>query len=194
MPGPDHEITRLLHEWANGDDGAQTRLMELVYPELHKIAAHHLRSERRDHILQPTALVNEAYLRLAKHPSQHWQDRIHFFAVAARIVRRILVDHARAQRTAKRGAGAVTVALSVSAARVAPMEVDLLDLDAALGALERLDAQQSRLVELRYFAGLSIDETADVLRVSASTVKRDWLVAKSWLRRHLAGGDPLPHV
>lgn len=187
MPGPDHEVTRLLHEWADGDQRAQTRLWELVYPELHRIAAHHLHGERRNHILQPTALVNEAYLRLAKHPNQHWHDRIHFFAVAARIVRRILVDHARARLTTKRGAGAMTVALSVSDARVAPMEVDLLDLDAALGALEQLDAQQSRLVELRYFGGLSIEETADVLRVSASSVKRDWLIAKTWLRRQMLG-------
>jgi RNA polymerase sigma factor (TIGR02999 family) len=165
------------------------RLMDLVYPELHRIAARHLRSERRGHTFQPTALVNEAYLRLAKQPDQGWQDRAHFFAVAARIVRRILVDHARARLTVKRGEGGIAIELTGSAAAVMPQDVDVLDLDDALSALEVLDRQQSQVVELRYFAGLSIDETAEVLRVSPSSVKRDWVVAKSWLRRRMLGGE-----
>jgi len=189
MPDPqDHEVTRLLHDWTSGDQHALTRLMDIVYPELHRIAAQHLLHERQGHTLQPTALVNEAYLRLAHRPDKQWQDRTHFFAVAARIVRSILVDHARARQTAKRGSGAVTIVLSDAAAHVPAPEVDLLDLDAALQALERLDPQQSRIVELRYFAGLSIEETADVLGVSPSSVKRDWVIAKTWIRRRM-GGD-----
>jgi RNA polymerase sigma factor (TIGR02999 family) len=188
MPeAPDHEVTRLLHEWASGNEQAITRLMELVYPELRRIAARHLRGERRDHTLQPTALVHEAYLRLARQANQAWQDRTHFFAVAARIVRHVLVDHARARQTVKRGKGNIAITLADSAASVKPLEVDLLDLDAALTALERLDATQSQVVELRYFAGLSIEETAGVLRVSESSVKRDWVIAKTWLRRHMLG-------
>jgi len=190
MPEPhDHEVTRLLHEWAGGSRQAVTRLMELVYPELRRIAARHLRGERRGHTLQPTALVHEAYLRLARQPDQNWQDRAHFFAVAARIVRRVLVDHARARRTVKRGEGRVTITLSDASASVKPPEVDLLDLDTALTALEQLDAQQSRVVELRYFAGLSVEETAAVLSVSESSVKRDWVVAKTWLRRQMLGAS-----
>ncbi len=188
MPdAPDHEVTRLLHAWAGGDQQAAARLMDLVYPELHRIAAKHLRSERQGHTLQPTALVHEAYLRLARGSDRDWHDRAHFFAVAARVVRRILVDHARARLTAKRGSGPVTVPLSDSSASTSPAEVDLLDLDNAMTALERVNAEHSRLVELRYFAGLSIEETAEVLGSSASSVKRDWLVAKTWLRRQMQG-------
>jgi RNA polymerase sigma-70 factor, ECF subfamily len=186
VPPPD--LTRLLHEWANGDARALPRLMEIVYPELHRIAAQHLRRERRGHTLQPTALVSEAYLRLAKQPAgKQWQDRTHFFAVAARIVRAVLVDHARARRAAKRGAGAISVELSEAMAPVPAPPVDLIDLNAALTALEARDPQQCRIVELRYFGGLSIDETAGVLAVSPSSVDRDWLLAKTWIRRHMQG-------
>jgi RNA polymerase sigma factor (TIGR02999 family) len=190
MPDAGHEVTRLLQDWASGDQLALTRLMDLVYPELRRIAARHLRGERPGHTLQPTALVNEAYLRLADQPGKEWQGRAHFFAVAARVVRAVLVDHARARNTAKRGAGALTIVLFDAAAQVAAPAVDLLDLDAALRALEHLDPQQSRLVELRYFAGLSIDESAEVLGVSPSSVKRNWLVAKTWIRRQLQGEGP----
>lgn len=187
------EITRLLHEWASGQPQALARLMEVVYPELRRIAAQHLSRERPGHTLQPTALVSEAYLRLAQQtPGKPWVDRTHFFAVAARIVRAVLVDHARARRAAKRGAGAISVELSDAAAPVPPPPVDLLDLDAALTALEQLDAQQSRIVELRHFAGLSIEEAASVLDISPSTVKRDWLVAKTWIRRHMSGEIATP--
>jgi RNA polymerase sigma factor (TIGR02999 family) len=188
MPDPqDHEVTRLLRDWAGGNQRALTRLMELVYPELHRIAAQHLRHERQGHTLQPTALVSEAYLRLARRPDRQWQDRAHFFAVAARVVRSILVDHARARLSIKRGSGAMTVVLSDADASVPAPEVDLLDLDNALGALERLDPLQSKIVEMRYFAGLSIEETAKVLDMSPSTVKRDWIVAKTWIRRQMSG-------
>jgi RNA polymerase sigma factor (TIGR02999 family) len=162
--------------------------VELVYPELRRIAAQHLSRERPGHTLQPTALVNEAYLRLAQQsPGKAWTDRTHFFAVAARVVRAVLVDHARARLAAKRGAGAIGVTLSDADVQVAAPPVDLLDLDAALEVLERLDAQQGRIVELRHFAGLSIEETAGVLGISPATVKRDWLVAKTWIRRHMTG-------
>lgn len=182
------EITRLLHDWSGGDAAALSRLVELVYPELRRIAARHLSRERPDHTLQPTALVNEAYLRLAQpHPGKTWEDRTHFFAVAAHVVRAVLVDHARARNAVKRGSGAVGVELTDASAAVAAAPVDLLDLDAALRSLEELDAQHARIVELRYFAGLSIDETAQALGVSPMTVKRGWLAAKTYIRRHLDG-------
>ena len=182
------EITRLLQDWSGGSAAALSRLVELVYPELRRIAARHLSRERPDHTLQPTALVNEAYLRLAQqHPGKTWEDRTHFFAVAAHVVRAVLVDHARARNAVKRGSGAVGVALTEGSAAVAAAPVDLLDLDAALRSLEALDAQHARIVELRYFAGLSIDETAQALGISPMTVKRGWLAAKTYIRRHLDG-------
>lgn len=189
MPDSRNDITRLLHDWSAGDKTALPRLVELVYPELRRIAARRLRSERTGHTLQPTALVNEAYMRLAQQqPGKAWQDRTHFFAVAAHVVRAVLVDHARARNAVKRGAGAVSVELSIANVSQPAPPVDLLDLDAALQALEALDAEQGRIVELRYFAGLSIDETAEALGTSASTVKRGWLAAKTYIRRHLDGG------
>ncbi len=185
------DLTRLLRDWTSGQPEALTSLIEVVYPELRRIAAQHLSRERQGHTLQPTALVNEAYLRLAQQgPGKQWTDRTHFFAVTARIVRAVLVDHARARLAAKRGAGAIEVELSEADGRVPAPPVDLLDLDAALQALEQLDAQQSRIVELRHFAGLSIEETAGVLDISPATVKRDWLVAKTWIRRHMNGEIP----
>lgn len=184
----DHDVTRLLNDWAAGSRQALEQLIAVVYPELHRIAAQHLRRERPGHTLQPTALVNEAYLRLAQQPDKQWNDRAHFFAVAARIVRNVLVDHARARDAVKRGSGALTVVLSESAAQVRAPEVNLIDLDTALRELERLEPQHSRIVELRYFAGLSIEETAAVVGVSESSVKRDWVLAKTWIRRRLDGG------
>jgi RNA polymerase sigma-70 factor (ECF subfamily) len=182
-----NEITQLLHEWSRGSQGALPRLVELVYPELHRIASRHLSLERPGHTLQPTALVNEAYVRLAQRNGTPWNDRTHFFAVAAHVVRAVLVDHARARLAVKRGAGAVTVELTDASANVQAPPVDLLDLDAALQALEALDAQHGRIVELRYFAGLSIEETAAALNTSESTVKRGWLAAKTFIRRRLDG-------
>jgi RNA polymerase sigma factor (TIGR02999 family) len=183
------DITRLLHDWAGGDATALPRLVEIVYPELRSIAARRLRDERVGHTLQPTALVHEAYLRLAQQePGKQWQDRAHFFAVAAHVVRAVLVDHARARRAIKRGAGEVPIDLTIAGEIAGPAPVDVLDLDAALQSLEALDKEQGRIVELRYFAGLSIDETAAALGTSASTVKRGWLAAKTFIRRHLDGG------
>lgn len=186
----DHDVTRLLHDWARGDQAALDHLIGLVYPELRRIAARHLRGERQGHTLQPTALVNEAFLRLVQQPDKRWNDRAHFFAVAARIVRNVLVDHARARDAAKRGSGGLTVVLTESSAKVPAPEVNLLDLDTALRELERLDPQHSRIVELRYFAGLSIEETAAIVGVSESSVKRDWVLAKTWIRRRMEGGAP----
>jgi RNA polymerase sigma factor (TIGR02999 family) len=185
---PEPELTRLLREWSGGSSDALSRLMEVVYPELRRIAAQRLSRERPGHTLQPTALVSEAYLRLAQQtPGKQWSDRTHFFAVAARIVRAVLVDHARARLAVKRGSGAIGIEISDSSAQVPAPPVDLLDLDAALEALEQFDPQQGRIVELRHFGGLSIEETADVLGISPSTVKRDWAVAKTWIRRYLSG-------
>ena len=187
-PDSRNDITRLLHDWSGGDATALPRLVEIVYPELRRIAARRLRSERDGHTLQPTALVHEAYMRLAQQqPGKQWQDRTHFFAVAAQVVRAVLVDHARARRAIKRGAGEAPIDLTIVGDTPGTAPVDLLDLDAALRSLEALDRDQSRIVELRYFAGLSIDETAEALGTSPSTVKRGWLAAKTFIRRHLDG-------
>ena len=184
------DITQLLQSWSKGDATALSHLVEIVYPELRRIAAGHLRHERPGHTLQPTALVNEAYMRLAQQqPGKQWQDRTHFFAVAAHVVRAVLVDHARARRAAKRGSGVVSIELTAAnVSGAVPPPVDVLDLDAALRALEALDPEQGRIVEMRYFAGLSIEETAEALGTSASSVKRGWLAAKTYIRRHLDGG------
>ncbi len=163
--------------------------MEAVYPELRAIALRYFRKERPDHTLQCTALVNEAYLRLAQLSGKKWEDRAHFFGFAARMMRGILVDHARARRTAKRGSGAITVTLTEGQAAAEAPGVDVLDLHAALEELERLDALQSRIVELRYFGGLTVEETAEVTGVSPSTVKREWVLAKTWIRRRMLTGE-----
>ncbi len=182
------DLTQLLHEWSTGDPQALPRLMELVYPELHRIAARHLSRERGGHTLQPTALVNEAYLRFAQQaPGKAWTDRTHFFAVAARIVRAVLVDHARARDAVKRGDGARRTDFPAALAMAGATPVDLLDLDVALTELEAMNAEHCRILELRYFAGLSIEETAAALGVSDSTVKRGWLAAKTFVRRRLDG-------
>jgi RNA polymerase sigma factor (TIGR02999 family) len=181
-------VTRLLVDWSKGDAGALERLPPLVYGELKRLAARYLRRERSDHTLQSTALVHEAFLRLVDQRNVVWQNRVHFFGVAAQLIRRILVDHARGRHAAKRGAGAVKLSLEdvVEAPRQRPL--DLVALDDALDALARMDPQQGRVVELRFFAGLSIEETAEVLRISPATVKRDWTAAKAWLYRELAAG------
>ena len=163
--------------------------MPVVYAELHRLAAMYMQRERSEHTLQPTALVNEAYMRLIDQSRVEWQSRAHFLGVAAQVLRRVLVDHERARRTAKRGAG---VGLSFNEEVVAgPGEnLDLVELDGALTELERIDPQQSRIVELRFFAGVSIEETAESLGISPSTVKRDWAVARAWLFRKLGGQAP----
>jgi RNA polymerase sigma factor (TIGR02999 family) len=181
------DITLLLKQWSDGDQQALDRLVSLVYPELRTIAARYLVRERAGHTLQCTALVHEAYLRLVQQPEKQWQDRRHFFAVAARIVRGILVDYARARQTSKRSGGRLQVTMPEPAKSQLPGGVDLLDLDAALQALEKLDQQQSRIVELRFFGGLSMEETAATLGLSTSTAKREWTTAKTWIRRHIQG-------
>ena len=181
-------VTRLLRKWQQGDAAAGADLVAAIYADLKRLAASRLRQERQDHTLQPTALVHAAWLRLGEVHAE-WQSRAHFFAMAAVSMRRILVDHARHRNAAKRDLGAERVALDdVLDALPSPMPDDrLLALDEALTRLEALDARQARVVELRYFSGLSIDETAAVLGVSAGTVKRDWLMAKTWIRRCLDG-------
>ena len=184
-----HDITQMLIDWSNGNREALDRLIPVVYAELRRQAARHLRRERPGHTLQTTALINEAYLRLVDQKNVRWQNRAHFFAVAARMMRRILVDHARSHRRAKRGGSAARLPLEEALAVAAEKSsVDLLALDEALERLAAVDARQGQVVELRYFGGLSIEETAEALGVSPATVKNDWNVSKAWLRRELGGG------
>jgi RNA polymerase sigma factor (TIGR02999 family) len=187
----DRPITRLLQQWQGGDAQALDRLIPLVYDELHTLASRYLSRERRDHTLQTTALVNEAYLRLAGRDA-HWLSRAHFFGVAAQVMRRILVDHARRDGRVKRGGGVPHLVLDEVEPPAAPAPVDSVDayaLDQALTRLEALDPHQGRIVELRYFGGMTIEETAVVMGSSTATVKRDWAVARAWLYRELTG-DP----
>ena len=180
-------VTQLLREWSQGGDRqALDRLLPLVYTELHKQAARYLRKERVGHTLQPTALVHEAYLRLVNQRDVAWQNRAHFFGICAQLMRRILVDHARERQAGKRGgAGAVRITLDERVAAVEEREVDLLALDEALTRLAAMDERQARVVELRFFSGLNVEETAEVMEVSPATVKLDWSMAKAWLRREM---------
>ena len=182
------DITRLLSEWGSGDRAALERLTPLVYAELRRIASRQMQRERPGHTLQPTALVNEAFVRLAGGDGGTWQDRAHFFAVCAQVMRRILIDHARANARDKRGGGAQHVPLDEAATYIQNQPVDLEALGDALQSLERVDPQKARIVELRYFTGLGIEETANVLNISAMTVRREWTRAKAWLYRDLSGG------
>jgi RNA polymerase sigma factor (TIGR02999 family) len=179
------EVTVLLAKWGQGDREALDALTPLVYNELRKLAKSYLRRERAGHTLEGTALVHEAYLRLIDQREVAWRNRNHFFALAAELIRRILVDHARAKIAAKRGGNNVKLSLDESITPVDEKDLDLLALNDALDALTRADAQQSRIVELRYFAGLTIEETADVLQISTATVKRDWVMAKAFLKREM---------
>ena len=181
------DITAQLLAWSHGDQAAGGALMEAVYTELRRLAGGYLRRERRDHSLPPTALVHEAYLKLVDQRRVEWQNRSHFFAIAAQQMRRILVDHARARGATKRGAGA-TIPLSGVELGIDPIAIDLVALDKALDKLAQLDERQTRLVELRYFAGLTIEETAAMLDIAPATVKRDWALARTWLYRELQGG------
>lgn len=187
MPTSGPEITELLLAWRAGDDGALDQLAPAVYGELQRIARVHMRGERGDHTLQPTALANEAYLRLIDARRVKWNDRAHFFAMASRVMRRVLVDAGRAHRADKRGGKDVRVSFdrAMDLAHTDP-DLDILALDEALEALARIDARKEKVVELRFFGGLTIEETAAVLDVSTDTVTRDWAFAKSWLKRALA--------
>jgi RNA polymerase sigma factor (TIGR02999 family) len=175
------EITQMLVEWSNGRQEVLHELTPLVYDELRRLAAHHLRRERPDHTLQPTALVHEAYLRLVDQTQVRWQNRAHFFGIAAHLMRQILVNHALAHHAAKRGGTALKLTLEEAASVPKGQDVDLVALDEALTRLAALDPQQGRVVELRFFGGLTIEETAEVLRISPATVKREWTLAKAWL-------------
>jgi len=182
---PSHDVTRLLARWKDGDEAALQELVPIVHEELRRLARRQMAGERPGHTLQPTALVNEAYLRLVDLKQMQWQDRAHFFAMAARLMRRILVDVARSRGYRKRGGGAKQVTLTDALDVAASRPTDVVALDDALEALARVDERKSRVVEMRFFGGLSIDETAEILKVSRETVKRDWTFAKMWLLRHL---------
>jgi RNA polymerase sigma factor (TIGR02999 family) len=183
---PTEGVTELLVKWSDGDQAALESLMPLVYSELRRLANNYLRGERPGHTLQPTALVNEAYLRLIDQKNAHWQNRAHFYGIAAKLMRRILVDHARVRHAAKRG-GADQRRLSITSAEelVAKPDLDVLALHEALEELALVDPQQSRIVELKFFGGLSIEETAEVMKLGHATVERDWKMARAWLRRKL---------
>ena len=176
-------VTQLLIEWREGDETALDRLIPLVYDEMRRLARYYMHRERREHTLQTTALINEAYIRLVDHKGIRWQNRAHFYAVAAQAMRRILVDHARARQYAKRGGGAHLVELDEAAAVAHEQAAEMVALDEALTDLAAVDPRQSKVVELRYFGGMSVEETAEVLEVSAVTVMRDWRAAKAWLLR-----------
>ena len=181
----DHDVTRLLHAWGGGDLQAREELVGVVYQELRRRAAARLRHEPPGHVLQPTALVNEAYLRLVGQRETDWQNRAHFFALASEMMRRILVDHARRRTATKRSGGWTRVMLDEGAAQRDPTDVDILDLDAALSELASFDARKSRLVELRFFGGLSLEESAETMGLSRATVERDWQFAHVWLYRRI---------
>ena len=181
------DISQLLADWANHDPAARERLVSIVYGELRRLAHHYMRGERAGHTLETTALVNEAYVRLAGIDALQWRDRAHFFAMAATLMRRVLVDYARQRGREKRGAGVSVTSLDETR-RGAQAAVDVMALDEALDRLATVDPQQSRVVELRFFAGLSVQETAEALGISPATVKRDWATAKLWLYNELTPG------
>ena len=183
---PSHEITQLLLAWSDGDETALTQLAPLVEAELRRLAQRYLSHERSGHTLQTTALVNEAYLRLIDWKNVHWQNRAHFFAVSAQLMRRILVDHARHRKYRKRGGDAIRVSLTEAVNVVQERSADVLALDEALQSLATLDPRKSQIVELRFFGGLSVEETAEVLKVSPRTVMREWGLAQAWLYRELS--------
>jgi RNA polymerase sigma-70 factor (ECF subfamily) len=180
------DVTQLLTDLQRGWSDVACQLMPLVYDELHRVARHQMRHERADHTLQATALVHEAYLRLVRQPERTWQNRAHFIGVAAGVMRRVLVDHARARQTAKRGSAAQRVPLEESLLLTDEQSDELMALDEALERLAQFDARQSRVVELRFFGGLTVEETAEALSISPKTVKRDWRVARAWLHREVS--------
>ena len=185
-PAP-NEITQLLQDWSGGDQTALDRLMPLVYDELHRLAHQYMRREKAGHLLQTSALINEAYLRLVDQPQIRWENRSHFFGIAARLMRLILVDEARKRNSAKRGGGAIEVSLVEGSNVAQEQATNVVALDDALKTLQAIDSRQSEIVELRFFGGLSIEETAEVLKVSPGTVMRDWTFARAWLRQQMDG-------
>jgi RNA polymerase sigma factor (TIGR02999 family) len=186
---PSHRVTQLLMDWSHGDDSALTELTPLVYEELRRLAHHFMEGQRPGHTLQTTVLVNEAYLRLADQTNPNWQNRAHFFAVAARAMRQILVNYAKSSRAQKRGGGAVRIELDESAILSPEQSKEIVDLHEALDRLGTLDSRKARVVELKYFGGLNYDEMAEVLKISPVTVRRDWRFAKAWLYTQLQNAD-----
>jgi RNA polymerase sigma factor (TIGR02999 family) len=184
---PPDEVTQLLNAWGSGDQSALEKLMPLIYDELHRLADRYMAHERPEHTLQTSALVNEAYVRLVDQRDVHWENRAQFFGIAATSMRRILVSYARSRNRAKRGGGALQVPLDDVALLSDERAAEMVALDEALEHLAGVDSRKSQVVELRYFGGLSIDETAEVLKVSPGTVMRDWTLAKAWLRRQITG-------
>lgn len=186
MSAAPHQVTQLLQEWSEGDENALTKLMPLVHDELHRLAHQHMRRESAGHILQTSALINEAYLHLVDQPQILWQGRSHFFGIAARIMRRILVDYARKRNAVKRGGSLIQVPLDEASSVVQEQAANVAALDDALQRLETIDERQGKIVELRFFGGLSIEETAEVLKVSPGTVMRDWTFVRAWLRNEMS--------
>jgi RNA polymerase sigma-70 factor (ECF subfamily) len=184
-PSTRQEVTQLLGDWSAGDQGALEKLIPLVQPELHRLAHHYMSRESAGHTLQTTALLNEAYLQLTDKTQPSWQNRTHFMAVAAQLMRRIMVDHARARHALKRGAGAIRVTLDETALVTEQRAEELLALDEALQKLAEFDRRRCEIVEMRYFGGLTVEEIADVLKVHPNTVMRDWRAAKAWLYAEL---------
>lgn len=180
------DVSALLRAWSDGDQGALEKLTPVVYSELHRLAGRYMKGERPGHSLQTTALVNEAYVRLVDYKSMRWQNRAHFFAVSAQLMRRILVDHAR-RHNLKRGGDSPHVPLDEAVAFEGTYDIDLVALDRAMHALARLDPRKVQVVEMRFFGGLNVEETAEVLNISTVTVKRDWRAAKLWLYREMTG-------
>jgi RNA polymerase sigma factor (TIGR02999 family) len=185
-----HEVTKLLKDWSAGDKSALDQLMPLVHDELHRLARQYMRRERPGHLLQTSALVNEAYLRLVDASQVDWQNRAHFFGIAARLMRRILVEDARQRHRDKRGGSMIQVPLDEAVSLPQKQAANLVALDDALLTLALIDPRQSEIIELRFFGGMSIEETAEVLKVSPGTVARDWTFARAWLRKEMGGGGP----
>src|SRR5688572_30839633 len=181
-----HDVTQLLRDWSGGDQAAADKLMPLVYEELRHLAHQYMRREKPGHTLQTSALVNEAYVRLVKQSEIQWESRAHFFGIAARLMRQILVDQARRKNFAKRGGGAIRVSLNDATAIAQEQSANVMALDEALKTLEQTDPRKSRIVELRFFGGLSIEETAEALKVSPGTVMREWTFARAWLRSEMS--------
>jgi RNA polymerase sigma factor (TIGR02999 family) len=187
---PRHDVTRLLARWKDGDEAALQQLVPIVHEELRRLARRQMAAERPHHTLQPTALVNEAYLRLVDQRRVQWQSRAHFFGIAAQMMRRILVDHARARKMRKRSGQWGRVSLVEAIAQQRPIDVDVLDLDGALTELATFDSRKSQVAELRFFGGLSLEETGTTLGLSVATVEREWQAARAWLFSRLKGASP----
>jgi RNA polymerase sigma-70 factor, ECF subfamily len=193
MTFPSQEVSQLLRAWSDGDQTALDKLVPLVYDELRRMARHHMDRQQAGHMLQTTALIHEAYLKLIDQKEAHWRNRAHFFGVAAKAMRSILVDYARASHAAKRGGGAVLVSLDEAAVASDERAAELVALDEALEGLAAIDRRKCQVVELRYFGGLSVEETAEFLQVSVETVARDWRLARTWLLRELSKALPTSH-